>query len=225
LRLARQLGHERDQEDDTKRRGVALGELEHARVRLEACADHVALNRDDLPLVASRRLPGNHGLGVHERDGGHAPHGAHHRRTPRNAPPHRGIALAGGAARAQAGARQGCAAAASYRGARSRASLTVSGRPPKDFPLSAPTAASACASLASSTKAKPRGRPVSRSVTILTSCTWPPPSSKRARSWASLVWYGMFPTYSLFPILADSRLRPGRCTRRGCRHPVICGAF
>src|SRR2546428_779591 len=67
-------------------------------------------------------------------------------------------------------------------GARSRASLTVSGRPPNGLPLRALTAAWAWASVASSTKAKPRGRPVSRSVPIFTSSTWRPSCSTRAPS-------------------------------------------
>src|SRR5947208_2512547 len=102
-------------------------------------------------------------------------------------------------------------------GARSRASLTVSGRPPNCLPLRALTAAWAWASVASSTKAKPRGRPVSRSVTIFTSSTWRPSCSNRARSCASSHWYGRLPTYSLFPILAPALTRTPRTTPRRSR--------
>src|SRR5213080_452274 len=102
-------------------------------------------------------------------------------------------------------------------GARSRASLTVSGRPPNGLPLRALTAAWAWASVASSTKAKPRGRPVSRSVTIFTSSTWRPSCSNRARSCASSHWYGRLPTYSLFPILTPVLTRTPRTTPRRSR--------
>src|SRR5216117_3254699 len=52
-------------------------------------------------------------------------------------------------------------------GARSRASLTVSGRPPNGLPLRALTAAWAWASVASSTKAQPPGLPVGDDLHLL----------------------------------------------------------
>src|SRR5215475_14010404 len=73
-----------------------------------------------------------------------------------------------------------------------RASLTVSGRPPKSLPLNAAIAFSASSSFIE-TKPNPLERPVSRSVIMLTDST-EPICSKRPASSSSVVLNDRFPT-------------------------------
>src|SRR5262249_51225796 len=110
LRLAWQIGDERDQQDDAKRRGIVGSELEHAGIRLESRPYDVALDRGDVACVVTGRLPGDDGLGARQH-----PDRSQHRRTDhdptaRDAPPHRRTALAGDTARTQ-----GVAASFPYR--------------------------------------------------------------------------------------------------------------
>src|SRR5262249_54797069 len=75
---------------------------------------------------------------------------------------------------------------------RSRATFTVSGRPPNSCWFSSSHAVCASSSRSNSTKAKPFGRPVSRSVTTRTSRSGPI-SPKRVSSWACVAAYGRLP--------------------------------
>ena len=97
LRLARQVGDQRDQEDDAERLGVVRRELEHARVGLEARLHDVALDRDDVADVAARRACHGTTDRAPTRDARRASHAAQTTTaTSRNAPPHGRTALAGG---------------------------------------------------------------------------------------------------------------------------------